>query len=775
MSVCIDRGGSLTDLYAQVRGVTGGLLAPYRLLPGQSVRLAAGPVRQSLRKNRGGGRGCAPGGLSYFNTSMPPRLDMRTRDARSDRDSGGTGRRTLPLSKTDQGIRYDASTSEIKDDLTALASCLKSGTGQLSRQEAGFLLWFHALQGPETRQEVAAAGAVSACLTVLDHSETTAAERNCAVGVLHNLAQEDENRDAIARGKSQKGNCCLKVLTDFVRECTTTARPNATGAIRQLAESAVARSQLLKSVQQEVDWPVYVNIIQEFGSGTKSRAEMATCCRFLFTGRDDLKAEAGEAGLAAALLKMMQEVKNEAAMQAATGCLWRLLSEESNWRRAAEAGAIRVLVDLIGPPPPRIVELAQMPTPRTLAQAKASQAAARQRLTRMAKEALAKEAVATPPITPCTPASRAGTGEGHARLGSTSERMGSAAASSRSASPDPDPLSRSQRRNGVFSGRDRVTGTRLGTDKMTVLTDQSESMMLEAAEEDDENPDEGDAELQLQSEEAEERTVSEELPLGQCTAGIGWGARLGIETRANAAGCLGWLAAKEVYCVAISQRAGVQRLVPFLQSVMASINDAGNKKAKKKALVLDPLQEQALVNITGALRLLTNLDTNKVRVLKLGALSKLVQLYQDAGRTKIRMNARQIISNMAMLAENGQELAGQGVPEEFLSSAPMHLDKDDIEELKLEFAMNSSTIAHKSTWQMLQQRRQRLAKAFDKRRQAIEEGLDLVYKIATTLHSEPSLSQQMQEVLGPLPPAALPSLPDFGGLKPKLAVSPSAA
>ncbi len=76
---------------------------------------------------------------------------------------------------------------------------------------------------------------------------------------------------------------------------------------------------------------------------------------------------------------------------------------------------------------------------------------------------------------------------------------------------------------------------------------------------------------------------------------------------------------------------------------------AGSKKGKKsKGLVLTALQETALLAITGALRFLTLLDVNKMRLQQLGAVPALITLATQASRASLRYNAQSVLSKYCM-------------------------------------------------------------------------------------------------------------------------------
>ena len=84
---------------------------------------------------------------------------------------------------------------------------------------------------------------------------------------------------------------------------------------------------------------------------------------------------------------------------------------------------------------------------------------------------------------------------------------------------------------------------------------------------------------------------------------------------------------------------------------------AGSSKGKKsKGMVLSALQENALVSITGALRSLVLLDTNKVRLQQLEAIPALVTLATQAARSALRYNAQSILGKIAQGSSNLEAL-----------------------------------------------------------------------------------------------------------------------
>jgi hypothetical protein len=71
----------------------------------------------------------------------------------------------------------------------------------------------------------------------------------------------------------------------------------------------------------------------------------------------------------------------------------------------------------------------------------------------------------------------------------------------------------------------------------------------------------------------------------------------------------------------------------------ATSSGKNKKKGKKKGLTLTPEQTEALINITGCLKFLTMVATNRYRVAQLGAAKYLKPIYEECGHTLLRRNA----------------------------------------------------------------------------------------------------------------------------------------
>lgn len=138
-------------------------------------------------------------------------------------------------------VHYAASSSPIKDDIAQLAACWvsrlcvccgrlaagqrssrqlpcalllpqKTGSGALTKQEAGLLLTYHSQRHEDGCAEVLGAGVVAVCLEALDSSTALAADRSTAAGaadgaVTHSALTHDVNGYSFLRF-CHCGYCC---------------------------------------------------------------------------------------------------------------------------------------------------------------------------------------------------------------------------------------------------------------------------------------------------------------------------------------------------------------------------------------------------------------------------------------------------------------------------------------------------------------------------------------------------------------------------------------
>ncbi|DBA89774.1 TPA: hypothetical protein ACH3X2_004649 [Trebouxia sp. C0005] len=447
------------------------------------------------------------------------------------------------------------------------------------QHDAASLLWYHILSGPSARESIAAAGAVPACILIVSNPDSTPLDRTCALGILHGLAQDDQQRDAIFRSKCPQGRTVYDVILARHGCYTKDATVQAIGLLRQLSESNQLRECLAKFqgfCRLMVERMAAVNMASVY------YINLVHLIRNLVTKRDSLKAEMGEAGLLQAVLRLIQTLTNRQAVQACLDCLEELLGLPANQQQAAQAGAIPLLLDLVGHPPQHIIDLeAPVTYPRTF-----------------------------------------------------------------TFSP-PSKLSDNGRNLSQQSNRDM------------------EASIAKA-----------------------KQAAAEEVPFGQCTTALGWSRHsqdLGVQSAAAA--CLACLTHQPVLCMAANRRAALQRLAAVFMRVMKPPQESpGSKKGKKsKGLALTAVQETALLAITGALRFLTLLDVNKLRLQQLGAVPALVTLATKASRALLRYNAQSILSNLAQLQETAAALEAAGSPSELAPPGGlMRLHPDDVEELHIE-------------------------------------------------------------------------------------------
>lgn len=256
-------------------------------------------------------------------------------------------------------ILYKDSTSEIKDDIVALLDCWKgAGLGKdkqpLGRTEAGFLLWYHALNAKDTQQEMYDNGAVATSMAVLDAENSrpakiTDTERTIAAALLRLLAEEEEYRDKFLSAKTTMGSG-FEVLSNALSNLAV-GQERVAGVLRLLVEGQRCRNRILNNFAP-INWRHFLGLLADpLNHNEAAKLQLAFFVRYLAMGRDDLKAELAAAGGARALLSMLRRCKTESALNAAAGCLMRLSEEPTFLRTVAAEGGIKPLADMVAPPP----------------------------------------------------------------------------------------------------------------------------------------------------------------------------------------------------------------------------------------------------------------------------------------------------------------------------------------------------------------------------------------------------------------------------------------
>lgn len=485
-------------------------------------------------------------------------------------------------------IVYDTSTSEIKDDIVQLCGCFKTNQGALKRQEAAFLLWYHALSGAEKAGELVSNNIISTCLSLVDASETTPVDKSCAAGILSAVCQPEENREVTIRGKASSGNAVV-ILHRTLETGGDLALLYVSSVLRQVAEEAVARTALLKIMEQKLGYGgIYCRVLSQCKDHTTT-AHLCGYLKALFHQRDDLIGEAIEQGFVETMLSVIKAHKAEQTVCMALGCLLELTQSKESWARLIKADGLRILIDVLGPPPSPVVRKETELWWHLIERANAVP-----KLLRKEEEEQAK----------------------------SEERL----------------------------------------KLISQLTVNAREDAAEVPEPDMKNL------------------------LSVNSSGLKWGhSIITLPTISSAAGCLYELCQNTEHMHYMSRRLVAARLVPLISIVMQAEGDAKKKKGKKKGLNISPEQIEALTRVTGCLKFLTMVNTNRYRVAQLGATKALKPIYDECGITLLRRNTQCILSNIAMLKENGQILLDSKLPPEFLVSVPLKLSDDEVEQLSVEY------------------------------------------------------------------------------------------
>ncbi|KAL6762640.1 hypothetical protein V8C86DRAFT_577455 [Haematococcus lacustris] len=547
-----------------------------------------------------------------------------------------------------------------------------------AQQEAGFLLWHHALGGPEVQEELVGAGVVAACLSVLSPGSLDAAapEQTCAAGVLVAVAESEDHRDAVIRGRSTSVSA-VAVLHAVLQDTRPAMNAYAARVLRLIAEEPVARASLLKQLEQALPYSGLYRDLLVHCRDVNTLTQLGHYLTALLTKREGLQAEAVEAGLVEACLDSLRHVKVDPAACAVLSCLCCLADLNMALPRihkgahggggdggaasasaAVPAGGVPVLVDLAGPPPQSWVEVERLHCSRLAA------------LT-LDSPALGPGAAATPLTSP------------------QAHRSTSAQATTPGKSPKTPKSSKTLR---LEPGTDAGVGGPDGSSSPRELRERpspkagpvgSTATAGKPSPAHAQAPGPGEA---VQPLPAPPPGLDLHDLISVSHVALKWQAIVHMQTRSYVAGCLYQLCQVPEYMHAISARLATHRLVPLLLKVMGYDSAAGKKgKVKKKKLALEGEQLQAAIRITGALKFLSLLNIERYRIAKLGALKPLVQLYEECGHTLLRRNAQVLLGNLALLAENGQLLLDGGLPEVFLVPRPMRLAAHEALQLSFEF------------------------------------------------------------------------------------------
>mmetsp|Transcript_37614 Transcript_37614/g.94986 ORF Transcript_37614/g.94986 Transcript_37614/m.94986 type:complete len:633 (-) Transcript_37614:222-2120(-) len=579
--------------------------------------------------------------------------------------------------KAQHTIFYQANTSDIKDDIVQLLGVVKTGTGPLTRSEALFLLSYHAFSGEDRATELINNGAVNTCFGIIDAAEAAAPDKTICAGILLALCTSggEEACEAVVKGRSG-GNTAPVVLHALLRDARDKMRVYAARVLRLVAEQPASRSALLKAMEQKLggNCALYCGVLSTNAlSEYVTVAQVAGAVTALIVGRDDLRDEAIQGNMVEAILTGLRLHKADSPVRGLLALLEALLGDKGAWGRLVARGGIPLLVDLLGPPPGPVTEWEGARYRHVIDPAWAEEQD-RKRLEWLRLEEERVRAAAA--------ANGASAGNQSSRVHRSPSRLAKPSRSLKQAESSKTDVGRDE--GGEAAAQVLNVSPPRGAQRPTSTAGAKEAPK-EGAEEEGAGaapllPVLGALDQMLP---APARQRSDLLSVN--SAGLKWGALAGVQTRVYAAGCLYLLAQDAEHMAAAGKRLAASRLVPLLQQVL-ELGEGGKKKGgKKKGLTLTPEQTQLLVRVTGALKFLSLVNVNRYRIAKLGATPSLIAIYENVSHTLLRRNAQVVLSNIAMLAENGQLLLDAKLPEEFLVALPLRLNAEETEELLLEF------------------------------------------------------------------------------------------
>ncbi|KAI8465227.1 MAG: hypothetical protein J3K34DRAFT_488565 [Monoraphidium minutum] len=594
---------------------------------------------------------------------------------------------------------YAASQSEIKDDLPALVACLRTGKGQLTRQEAALLLLHHAT-GAGAHADLLAAGAVNACLGVLDAAAAASVgggggsgpEATAAASILLQLSKPGDPAtcEAIAKGKG-----AAAALYRWLGRERDAAGRAAAQLLAALAAEPLSRAALMKGLEGGPPWGLYASVL-DAACCHDVACHAADLVRSLVRERPELAEAAGAAGLLGALLSAARRHKSAAAAGAAAAGLRAMLEgaggAANRARVMAMPDAVRVLVDLLGPPPAAAVAWEQTTYAHMLDPSAPP------------KPPPPPPPPRTPPPAPQAGGSRlSGSGSGcregsppHHAPGSGVRRValaeppGSPGAGG-DAEGEGDPGAQKLRPRGDGSGISHVGSLQ-----------RTRSARGARASARGHHPD-GAPQLP-----GELQPVAPPLAAGKppppppleppgpllCRSSVAlkWDGPVPPASRAAAAGCLRALAeGSEAACALMGARLAAPRLAALVagavEGAAAPGAGAGAKKAKKKGLSLDPDTTAMLAAAVdtaphaGANALARVAATPK-------ALAAVVTLCEEAEDGPLRRSAKALAAQAALLAEAEPAAEAAGVPPELTpgpAAAPMRLTAAEARALAAEY------------------------------------------------------------------------------------------
>ncbi|GLI64909.1 hypothetical protein VaNZ11_008302 [Volvox africanus] len=257
-----------------------------------------------------------------------------------------------------KSVYYEACTSPFKDDFPTLVKCLRSPEpgNPHTRQEAGFLLWHHALEGDDI-VGLMSAGLLTACVANLDGPDLLPADKACSAGILVALLCDDEDMsEQLVRSRGPTGRTALEILHAVLHDDAALARQYCSRLLLALAQQV--GPSVLRAMDNQL--PYLSTYLELWGiKGHRDPIAVAATVEavdLLLGQRPELASSMVEAGGVGALMDVVRSHKSEAAVGTALHCLLRLLPMETAMEQLINGGGIALLVDVLGPPPKAALE-----------------------------------------------------------------------------------------------------------------------------------------------------------------------------------------------------------------------------------------------------------------------------------------------------------------------------------------------------------------------------------------------------------------------------------
>lgn len=622
-----------------------------------------------------------------------------------------------------RSVYYQACTSPVKDDIPTLVKCLRTDQGPHNRQEAGFLLWHHALDG-DSVSELVGGGVISACVSLLEVPTVPCTDKACCAGTLLALVAADEQQggagdvaEAVVRCRAQTGAACLDVLHGLLlARDNDLARSYSAKLLAALAKAAGPA--VMKSLVVEGALPYLPTYLAVWAGEQRDAPLIAATCRLveqLVCQSPELAAVVVAAGGVPSLLDVLRKHKAEGALEAALGLLAKLLALEEARSELVAQGGVPLLADVMGPPPRAVLrwqkeqeeqQQQQQQQQGQQQQSPASQKAEaagkqgkeqgseQQQKAQDAQRARVKQSARGQQGDTCQQpaagAPAAGRGGGVNR--GTSVSGGAAGApvvvvdggspeSRRTAANSPS-LPLREPSLSIFS---KVQGSSCGANSSPGSPKAEASCASLSTERSLSRVAPNGASSLAAAASASPSPPQPGPDMATNRSGVRWIMLPGLELAGAAAACLGTLTQTPECMEEMDRRCTLQRILPHLAAATTPKPGEGTKKSKKGGLALSTAATAALRPLLALLKFMALTNANRYRIGRYGALPAVVSLYGGTSDFLLRTHCQAILSSVALIAENGQSLQEAKMPEEFLVPNPMRLAPDERQVLRIEF------------------------------------------------------------------------------------------